>query len=96
MTKWTQYKGDAVQADLLCAGKYVISCRENCFTVSWRPKGHHEHVGQFSTKSEAIAAAERHFKKRKAPPDWFGCGKVITQESWDGFLAARKAGLHNA
>lgn len=22
--------------------------------------------------------------------DWFGCGKKITQESWDAFIAARK------
>lgn len=29
-------------------------------------------------------------KKQKQAPDWFGCGRVITQESWDGFLAAQK------
>jgi len=27
--------------------------------------------------------------RRKEAPDWFGCGKTITQESWDGFLKAR-------
>lgn len=30
-------------------------------------------------------------RKRKEAPDWFGCGKTITQESWDAFIAARKA-----
>lgn len=29
--------------------------------------------------------------RQKKAPDWFGCGRVITQESWDGFLAARRA-----
>lgn len=23
-------------------------------------------------------------------PDWFGCGRKITQKSWDGFMAARR------
>lgn len=23
--------------------------------------------------------------------DWFGCGRTITQDSWDGFIAAHKA-----
>ncbi len=26
--------------------------------------------------------------KREAP-DWFGCGRTITTESWEGFKAAR-------
>lgn len=26
----------------------------------------------------------------KEAPDWFGCGRKITQESWDGFLEARR------
>jgi len=29
-------------------------------------------------------------RSRKVPPDWFGCGKAITQESWDAFLKAQR------
>ncbi len=25
------------------------------------------------------------------PPDWFGCGRKITLESWDAFTKARQA-----
>lgn len=28
--------------------------------------------------------------KTKEAPDWFGCGRIITTESWNGFLAAQK------
>ncbi len=27
--------------------------------------------------------------KRKEAPDWFGCGRTITTESWEGFKKAR-------
>lgn len=35
----------------------------------------------------------RKSKGRKAldtAPDWMGCGRIITAESWKGFLQARK------
>lgn len=28
---------------------------------------------------------------KKDAPDWFGCGREITNESWEGFKAARAA-----
>ena len=28
--------------------------------------------------------------KRKPAPDWFGCGRVITTESWNAFLKAQR------
>ena len=35
--------------------------------------------------------AKRGLRSNKLAPDWFGCGRVITSESWKGFLAARAA-----
>jgi hypothetical protein len=40
--------------------------------------------------TDTRAKLETH-RRRKQAPDWFGCGRIITQESWDGFLAARRA-----
>lgn len=33
---------------------------------------------------------ERAKRKSITAGEWFGCGKTITQESWDAFIAARK------
>jgi hypothetical protein len=35
--------------------------------------------------------ARRGRKALDSAPDWFGCGRNITQESWSGFVAAMKA-----
>lgn len=61
--KWKKYTGGKVngikvQADLSCAGDFVISHRHEQFTVSYRPTGHHIHVGTFTTLAAAKRAAE--------------------------------------
>jgi len=44
------------------------------------------------TQERARQMAVKRWAKIKAnTPDWMGCGKNITTESWEGFLAARKA-----
>ena len=40
-------------------------------------------------KSRFDTGAHKHSTLRSG--DWFGCGRVITTESWNRFLAARKA-----
>ena len=39
---------------------YVISHRPGQHAVSYRPKGHHAHVGNYETEAEAKRAADRH------------------------------------
>ncbi len=58
--EWRYITGDSISADLSLRGDYVVSHRRGCHTVSYRPTGKHEHVGQFATKELAYAAAEVH------------------------------------
>jgi len=51
---------------------YVISHRLNQHTVSYRPPGHHEHVGTYETEKEAKAAAAAHARGDRQ-------GRVIVQ-----------------
>ncbi len=56
--KWEFYKGTDVQADLLCAGDYVISLRTDSYNLSYRPPGQHKHIGEYINLDTAIFAAE--------------------------------------
>lgn len=59
--RWRFFEGiKGVQADLSVSlkGCFVISHRRGCFTVSYRPPGHHFHVAQKVTLNEAKQAAE--------------------------------------
>lgn len=42
-------------------------------------------------KAEQATVKPKKIKTSVCSGDWFGCGRAITQESWDGFIAARKA-----
>ena len=59
---WRHIPGDAISADLSCAGPYVISHRPREHTVSYRPPREHHPLGVFATEDEAKNAAQRHAK----------------------------------
>lgn len=52
--------GVLVQAPLVLSGPYTISCRDECFTLSYRPPGEIWALGSHSTLEAAQATAERH------------------------------------
>lgn len=61
--RWTFYEGTyvdgvKVQTELSGAGDFTISHRPSNFNVSYRPPGHHVHVGCYATLEAAKAAAE--------------------------------------
>lgn len=63
--QWTHAEGCyingvLVQAPLVYSGPYTISCRYECFPLSFRPEGEHWSVGVFPTLEAAQAAAEQH------------------------------------
>jgi len=59
--RWKRYAGvPGIQAPLSGWDDYVISHRQANHTVSYRPKGHHVHVGSFETEAEAKRAAREH------------------------------------
>ena len=61
--RWKRYPGiPNVQAPLSGWGHYTISHRQNNHTVSYRPPGHHVHVGSFPTEAKAKNAAHYHAK----------------------------------
>lgn len=69
--------GVLVQAPLVYSGPYTISCRFECFTLSFTPEGERHACGSFPTLREAQTAAERHasgeLKATKVwPPDGDG------------------------
>jgi hypothetical protein len=76
--RWKRHPGSAIQAPLSGWGHYVISHRPQNHTVSYRPRGHHVHVGSFTTETLAKRAAREHAKlssaKRLAfkPTPWLG------------------------
>lgn len=83
--KWKRYPatrvgGQAVQAPLVCAGDYVISCRPQQYSCSYRPEGEHHHVAQCTTLAAAKKAAQAHFEaaangSKNAARPWNWCHK---------------------
>ena len=63
--KWEFHKGNDVQADLLCAEDYVISCRHYSYNLCYRPKNTHKHLGEYFTLDGAIFAAESDYERKK-------------------------------
>lgn len=61
--KWEEITGDHISAALSVSGPYVISHRPDSYTLSYRPKGKHEHVGTFGTVAEAKREAQTHSEK---------------------------------
>ena len=49
-----------IQADVVSAGDYVISCRPGRFVLSHRPQGKHTPVGEYPTLEMAKSIAEKH------------------------------------
>ena len=84
--KWKRSPGSAVQAPLshghglVPPHDYVISHREGQHTVSYRPEGKHEHVGNFPTQKEAKAAAEAHARGEMKTPERV-TGPVLPQRT---------------
>ncbi len=69
--KWKEDPGSpGIQAPLSFTGDYVVSHRPGHHTVSYRPPGQHHYVGSYSTKDEAIAAAEQHAVTHKPKKQW--------------------------
>jgi hypothetical protein len=63
--------GVLVQAPLVLSGPYTISCREECFTLSYRPTGEIYALGAHATLEAAQATAERHARGEvKATKVW--------------------------
>ena len=58
--KWKLIQGDAISATLSVSGDYVISHRPEQFNVSFRPHGHHVHVGLWTSLRAAKRGAEAH------------------------------------
>lgn len=61
--RWKRYAGSEIQAPLICAGDYVISCRPQQYTVSYRPPGQHHHVGTFVDENAAKLEACIHHRR---------------------------------
>ena len=53
-----------IQADIVSAGPYVISCRPGRFVLSYRPEGYHTHLGEFPDLDSAKQATARHVPTR--------------------------------
>lgn len=49
-----------IQADIVSAGDYVISCRTGRFYLNYRPQGEHHPLGSFRCLQGAKNAAEHH------------------------------------
>ena len=64
--EWAENPGSRVQAPLSYGNDYLISHREGLHSVSYRPEGKHIPLGNFKTKEEARAAAERDWKLRQS------------------------------
>lgn len=81
--------GVLVQAPLVYRGPYTISCRDACFTLSYRPEGEHHALGSFETLARAQQTALRHERGEvEATQIWPPVG--VGAESWP-FGEERKA-----
>lgn len=59
---WSHDTGSKNQAPYSWKGDYVVSHRNGLHIVSHRPRGEHNHVGEFKTAEEAFQAADSHAK----------------------------------
>ena len=58
--KWKLRKGTKICCPLSFVGNYVISHRPGLYTISYRPPGHHIHVGTRNNLKAAKQLAELH------------------------------------